>query len=126
MAAGICRLATPCHIPGIWEGQTDKTPAGGRYVVRGFEVHVEGLLVYATAHWGLFAVGRGGLLIQACAPWVLGSLGWSGGAATVGARRRSGASPATTAPNGPAPARPWTRPRRRTGGCRRRKAPVTA
>ena len=60
--------------PGIWEGQTDKTPAGGRYVVRGFEVHVEGLLVYATAHWGLFAVGRGGLLIQACAPWVLGSL----------------------------------------------------
>src|SRR5919107_2251450 len=60
----------------------------------------------------LFAVGRGGLLIQACAPWVLGSHGWSGGAATVGARRRSGASPATTAPNGPVPARPWTRPRR--------------
>ena len=28
----------------------------------------------------------GPLLIQACAPWVLGSLGWSGSAATVGAR----------------------------------------
>jgi hypothetical protein len=37
--------------PGIWEGQTDKTPAGGRYVIRGFEVHVEDLLVYATVHW---------------------------------------------------------------------------
>jgi hypothetical protein len=44
-------VGDPVPFPGIWEGQTDKTPAGGRYVVRGFEIHVENLLVYATAHW---------------------------------------------------------------------------
>lgn len=40
----------PVPFPGIWSGQPDRTPSGGRYVVEGFEVYCDDL-VYAVAGW---------------------------------------------------------------------------
>lgn len=44
--------------PGIWRGQPDRTPAGGYYVVEGFEVYSDDL-IYAVAGWQPDEPGQG-------------------------------------------------------------------